>query len=66
MEHDEQIIKTKAKPEDLPRPTYWPFFLALGLTLMGWGLLSTWLFSVTGLLVFAVSLFGWINNLRNE
>ncbi len=58
--------KVKAKPEELPKPTYWPFFLALGLTFMGWGLLSTWLFSVAGLLVFLISLFGWINNMRHE
>ncbi len=58
--------KVKAKPEHLPRPTYWPFFLALGLMFMGWGLLSTWLFSVAGFVVFAVSLFGWINNMRHE
>ncbi len=58
--------KVKAKPEELPKPTYWPFFLALGLMFMGWGLLSTWLFSVAGLLVFLISLFGWINNMRHE
>ncbi|MEO7120142.1 MAG: hypothetical protein ABIY62_03555 [Ginsengibacter sp.] len=61
-----QNEKTKAQPEDLPKPTYWPFFLALGLMFAGWGLLSNWLFSVIGLIIFAVSLFGWINNLRNE
>ncbi len=58
--------KVKAKPEELPKATYWPFFLALGLMFMGWGLLSTWLFSVAGLLVFLISLFGWINNMRHE
>lgn len=58
--------KVKAKPEHLPKPSYWPFFMALGLMFAGWGLLSTWLFSVIGLLVVAVSLFGWINNMRHE
>jgi len=56
----------KAKPEHLPKPTYWPFFAALGLLLMGWGLLSLWLFSVVGLIVFVISLTGWINCMRHE
>ena len=64
--NNEPVVKTKARPEQLPRPTYWPFFLALALTLMGWGLISAWLFSVTGLIIFAIALYGWINDLRNE
>ena len=56
----------KAKPEHLPKPTYWPFFAALGLLLIGWGLLSLWLFSVVGLIVFVISLTGWINCMRHE
>ncbi|HEY2348367.1 MAG TPA: hypothetical protein VGH64_05100 [Puia sp.] len=56
----------KAKPEDLPKPTYWPFFVAMGLVFGGWGLLTTWLISVAGLLIFFISLFGWINILRHE
>jgi len=63
MSEDENI---KAKPKVLPEPTYWPFFLALGIMLMGWGLLTMWLISVTGLLVFIISLVQWINILRHE
>ena len=66
QEQNQQTEKVKAKPEHLPKPTYWPFFMALGLMFIGWGLLSTWLFSVAGLIVFIVSLFGWINNMRHE
>ena len=56
----------KARPERLPRPTYWPFFLAMGLTFIFWGLLTTWLILVSGVLIFIVALLGWINALRNE
>lgn len=56
----------KAKPEHIPKPTYWPFFTALGLMFMGWGLLSFWLFSVVGFVVFVISLIGWINLMRHE
>ena len=58
--------KIKAKPEFLPKPTFWPFFMALGLMFAGWGLLTIWLFSAAGLLVFVISLIGWINILRHE
>ena len=63
---DKQQEMVKAKPERLPKPTYWPFFSALGLMFMGWGLLSFWLFSVVGLIVFVISLIGWINLMRHE
>ena len=66
MEIDHTIEKVKAKPEVLPEPTYWPFFLALGLMFMGWGLLTTWIISVAGFIVFVVSLIGWINIIRHE
>ncbi|WEK21577.1 MAG: hypothetical protein P0Y49_10555 [Candidatus Pedobacter colombiensis] len=56
----------KAKPEILPEPTYWPFFLAMGLAFMLWGLLTNWVILLAGSLVFIVALIGWINILRNE
>ena len=55
-----------AKPVHLPEPTYWPFFLAIGITFIGWGLISTWLITVGGLIVLVISLVGWINTLRHE
>ncbi len=56
----------KAKPERLPKPTYWPFFLAMGLAFMSWGLLTTWVILVTGAIIFVTALVGWINILRHE
>ena len=56
----------KAKPEKLPGLTYWPFFLAMGLTFMFWGMLTTWVILTAGFLIFTVALFGWINQLRHE
>lgn len=61
-----QIEKVKAKPEVLPEPTYWPFFLAMGLAFLGWGLLTTWLISLAGFIIFVIALAGWINILRHE
>lgn len=66
MKSENRIVKTKAKPEILPHPTYWPFFLALGLMFMGWGILTSWIISAAGAIVFIISLTGWINILRHE
>src|SRR5665213_1850037 len=54
-----QIEKVKAKPEELPEPTYWPFFLAMGIAFLGWGLLTTWLISLAGFIILVVALTGW-------
>jgi hypothetical protein len=62
---DTVLEMVKARPERLPEPTYWPFFMALGLAFAGWGLLSTWLISAGGGIVFVVSLAGWIKILRH-
>lgn len=56
----------KAKPEILPKPTYWPFFLAMGLAFIFWGLLTTWMILATGGIIFIIALGGWINLLRHE
>jgi len=56
----------KAKPELLPRPTYWPFFLAMGLAFLFWGLLTTWVILLAGALIFITALIGWINQIRHE
>jgi hypothetical protein len=56
----------KARPEKLPEPTYWPFFLALGLVLLFWGIITSWVIIIIGAIVFIISLTGWINVLRHE
>ena len=56
----------KAKPEILPKPTYTPFLLAFSITLIGWGLISTWIISVAGFIGLCISLYGWIKELLHE
>jgi hypothetical protein len=55
-----------ARPEKLPRPAYWPFFLALGVSFLVWGILTSWIISVAGLVVMIIALMGWITELRHE
>jgi hypothetical protein len=55
-----------AKPEVLPRATYWPAVMALGIVFVFWGIVTTLAISVMGLALTAVALGGWIRELRNE
>ena len=57
---------SNARPRQLPRPTYWPFFLAAGLALLVWGILAGWIIGTAGLVVMSIALTGWITELRHE
>ena len=56
----------KARPEVLPKPTYMPFLFAFSLMLLGWGLLSSWITCVAGVVGMGISIHGWIKDLLNE
>lgn len=56
----------KARPEILPKPTYVPFLLAISILFVGWGILSTWIICVAGLLGMGISIFLWIKELLYE
>lgn len=58
--------KITPTPKQMPRPTYWPFLLALGCTLFFWGIITTIAVTLIGALVFAVALGGWIYDLFVE
>ena len=50
----------------IPRPTYFPAAMAFGITFSLWGLVTSPVVLVVGLVVVAVSLMGWIGELRHE
>jgi len=52
--------------EPLPHPTYFPAGLAMGTAFLFWGLITSWVVLVVGLVLFAASLAGWITEIRNE
>ena len=52
--------------EHLPAPTFWPAGLALAITFVFWGLISSWVVFAVGLLLFTLSLAGWIADIRHE
>ena len=56
----------KARPEELPRPTWWPAVMALGITFIFWGVVTSYLITGVGLILFAMALAGWIGEIRYE
>lgn len=53
-------------PAKLPRPTWWPAALPMGVTLLFWGIVTSPVVAGAGLLVFIVSLVGWIGEIIHE
>lgn len=53
-------------PEVLPRPTYSPAIFGLGMSLVFFGLVTSWIVSLAGLLLCFVGGADWIGELRNE
>ena len=52
--------------EHLPVATFWPAGVALAITFIFWGLISSWVVLGIGIGLFAVTLSGWITDLRHE
>jgi hypothetical protein len=52
--------------ERLPRPTYFPSGLAMGIAFLFWGLITSWVVLAVGLSLFIASLAGWISEIRHE
>ncbi|HWA86056.1 MAG TPA: hypothetical protein VG710_07545 [Opitutus sp.] len=57
---------TRLGKEHLPPATFWPAGFALGITFVFWGLITSWVVLVVGLVMFAGCLAGWISELRHE
>ena len=56
----------KAYRTKIPRGTYMPFFLAVSLLFLVWGLISYWIISIAGLIGFFIALAGWIKEIIYE
>jgi len=49
--------------QNVPKDTYWPFFFALAVTTIAWGLITSWIVSVVGAIVLVISVIGWIGDI---
>ena len=54
-----------SRPEHIPRPTYWPAVIALSTTLIVWGWITSYIVTGVGIVLFAISLAGWIGELQH-
>ena len=57
---------TVLPPDKLPEPTIWPATLALAITFLVWGLVTSLIITGVGLAMFALALAGWIRDIRHE
>jgi len=57
---------TVPRPDKLPEPCFWPAALALGITFLVWGLVTSLIITGVGFMLFAVALAGWIQAIRHE
>jgi hypothetical protein len=56
----------RALPEKIPHPSAWPAGLAFGVASIFWGLIASPVILGIGLCGFAISLAGWIGDIRHE
>jgi hypothetical protein len=51
--------------EELPHPTYWPITMSLGIVFAFWGIVTSFIISGVGIILFIIALIGWLGDLRN-
>ena len=57
---------SRPRPAVIPRPTYWPAGMALGVTFLLWSVVSSPVILAAGALLVVVSLIGWIGEIVHE
>jgi hypothetical protein len=60
------VAWTAPRVQIIPRATYSPAVMALAIVCLLWGLLTSYLISLLGVVLLVVSLAGWIGELRHE
>jgi hypothetical protein len=56
--------RTVHEPVEMPASSWWPFFVALSIFLIGAGILSTLLISGLGIFMLLASVIGWTQENR--
>jgi hypothetical protein len=57
---------SRALPEKIPNPTYWPALFAFGLMFVAWGLISNLFLFGIGVIMAVIAVVGWVYDLRHE
>lgn len=67
--NSKQILRedelSRAVPEKLPAPTFWPITLSLGVIFFFWGFITSLIISGVGLVTIGFSIAGWIGDMNN-
>ncbi len=64
--HRDEYPLSPADPEVIPAPTFWPVFLAFGVLMLFWGLITSFIMIAAGIIVAGISVSGWISDLNNS
>jgi hypothetical protein len=57
---------TRPTLESLPRPTYWPMALAIGIVFALGGIATSYGLSFVGIALIFISISGWVGELRHD
>ena len=66
MTQTEEITWHEPLPRNVPRETYTPAVLALGMVVLCWGFVTSWLLSAAGLVLIVVGVTGWARELVRQ
>ena len=53
----------KPLPEKLPRPTYWPILVAMGVMMMAMGVVTNYVVTIFGFVLLVIAIAGWIGEI---
>jgi hypothetical protein len=65
-EPNNREFENQPLPFVVPRPTVWPATLSLGITLLAFGVVTSFIMSISGLALFLLGAGGWFMELRND
>jgi membrane-bound ClpP family serine protease len=57
---------TRPTLDTLPRPTYWPLILAVGVIFALGGIVTSYGLSLVGLAAIVIAIVGWVGELRHD
>ena len=60
------LERAEALPQSAPQPTYAPFMLALGVTMLFWGLATSLIMSAGGFAIFVWALWMWMSDIAQD
>ncbi|MHB2016910.1 MAG: hypothetical protein ACYCW6_08210 [Candidatus Xenobia bacterium] len=63
---DEGKRITNLQPDVMPTPTYMPAVVALGISLLVWGIITSPIILIAGLGILVLGVAGWIGDLKHE